>query len=99
MAEQTKRNKDVRFKFKDPSMYNVIIHNDDVTTTDFVVYILNTIFRKPLPEAEELMWKVDREGAAVAGTYYKDIAESKCEKAISESRLNGFPLMLTVEEA
>lgn len=98
MAVQTKKDRSVRYKFKEPSMYNVILHNDDETTMDFVVYILNTIFRKPMLEAEALMLKVDREGSAVAGTYYKDIAESKCEKAIAEARQNGFPLMLTVEE-
>lgn len=95
---QTIREKDVRFRVKQPSLYNVILHNDDVTTMDFVVHILMTIFRKNQYDAESLMLKVDREGAAVAGTYYKDIAESKKDKAIREARANGFPLMLTVEE-
>lgn len=79
-------------------MYNVILHNDDETTMDFVVHILTTIFRKTLSEAETLMLKVHHEGAAVAGTYLRDIAESKADKATREARANGFPLMLTVEE-
>lgn len=79
-------------------MYNVVMHNDDVTTMDFVVHILVSIFRKSPQDAETLMLKVDREGSAVAGTYYKDIAESKKNKATAEARKNGFPLLLTIEE-
>lgn len=79
-------------------MYNVVLHNDDYTTMDFVVHILVTIFRKTMQDAEVLMLKVHNEGSAVAGTYHKDIAESKARKATSEARRNGFPLLLTVEE-
>lgn len=97
-VSQTNRSRRFLYKFKEPSMYNVILHNDDYTTMDFVVHILTTIFRKDNAEAEELMMKVHVEGSAVAGTYTKDIAESKRDKAIKESRMNGFPLVLTVEE-
>lgn len=80
-------------------MYNVILHNDDVTTMDFVVYILRRIFRKSQEVAEQLMFKVHFEGSAVAGTYHKDIAESKAKYTIDLARANGFPLKLTTEEA
>ena len=95
---QTNNSREILFREKESGLYNVIMHNDDVTTMDFVVHILMTIFRKSAKDAEELMLKVDREGSAVAGTYHKDIALSKREKATREARQNGFPLMLTVEE-
>lgn len=83
---------------KEPSMFNVILHNDDETTMEFVVFVLVTIFRKSNDDAETLMMKVHNEGSAVAGTYYKDIAESKKNKAVLLARQEGFPLQLTVEE-
>lgn len=95
---QTDTSKGLLFREKEPGLYNVIMHNDDVTTMDFVVHILMTIFRKSAQDAEELMLKVDREGAAIVGTYHHDIALSKREKATREARQNGFPLLLTVEE-
>ena len=70
-------------------MYNVIMHNDDVTTMDFVVYVLVRIFRKSEEDAETLMLKVHNEGSAVVGTYSQDIAQSKA---------NNYPLKLTIEE-
>lgn len=79
-------------------MYDVVFHNDDVTTMDFVVYVLMTYFSKSADDAETLMLKVDREGSAVVGTYYLDIAESKKEKTITLARKMNFPLQVTVGE-
>lgn len=97
-STRTHQSRKVLYKTKEPSAYNVILHNDDYTTMDFVVHILMSIFRKDEIDAEELMMKVHVEGSAVAGTYTKDIAESKRDKATKEARMNGFPLILTVEE-
>lgn len=83
---------------KEPSLYDVIIHNDDHTTMDFVVHILTTIFGKSYDDAEALMMQVHNEGQGVAGTYFKDIAETKAERARREARDMGFPLQLTVEK-
>ena len=87
-----------RFKLKEPSKYHVIMHNDDVTTMDFVVMILERIFCKTKAEAETIMLKIHHEGSAIVGTYYRDIAVSKKDVAIKAARDNGFPLQLTVEE-
>lgn len=95
---QVKGNKMARFKMKEPSMYNVIMHNDDVTTMDFVVMVLRRIFRKSAEDAEVIMLKVHNEGQAVVGTYFKDIAQSKVNYTKTLARKNGFPLMLTIEE-
>lgn len=79
-------------------MYNVIMHNDDVTTMDFVVMVLKRIFRKNEQDAETIMMKVHNEGSAVVGTYSKDIAVSKAKYAMAMAKMNGFPLKLTTEE-
>jgi ATP-dependent Clp protease adaptor protein ClpS len=79
-------------------MYNVIMHNDDVTTMDFVVYVLVRIFRKSEDDAETLMLKVHNEGSAIVGTYSQDIAQSKANYTMNLAKANNFPLQLTIEE-
>lgn len=95
---ETRGGKQSRFKMKEPSLYNVIMHNDDETTMDFVVMVLQRIFRKSHEEAVCLMLKIHHEGAAIAGTYHKDIAESKAGFTMATARQNGFPLKVTTEE-
>lgn len=95
---EIKRTKDVKFHYKAPKNYNVIFHNDDFTTMEFVVYVLKAIFHKNEADAERIMMKVHMEGSAIAGTYSKDIAESKAKKTMKLARDNNFPLLLTVEE-
>ncbi len=80
-------------------MYNVVLHNDDFTTMEFVVKILMTIFRKSEAEAQTLMLMVHKEGRAVAGTYSLDIAPSKVQKATAMARMENFPLRLTIEQS
>lgn len=86
-------------KLQEPRKYNVLLHNDDFTTMEFVVKVLTTIFRKSEEDANVLMLKVHREGRAVAGTYSLDIAQSKAQKATTMARMENFPLRLTVEPA
>ncbi|MBQ0104121.1 MAG: ATP-dependent Clp protease adaptor ClpS [Prevotellaceae bacterium] len=97
-STQTKGQRQTGFKLKEPSRYNVIMHNDDKTTMDFVVMVLQRIFHKSADDAEIVMLKIHNEGAAVVGTYYKDIAETKVRLTHSLARQNGFPLLLTIEE-
>lgn len=96
---QTAKDKQTRFRMKEPSLYNVIMHNDDYTTMDFVVMVLIRIFRKSESDAETIMLKIHNEGGAVVGTYSKDIAQSKADYTMQLARQNGFPLTLTIEEA
>lgn len=98
-ATQTKASSQTRFRMKEPSMFNVIMHNDDETTMDFVVMVLQRIFRKSEQDAEIIMLKIHNEGAAIVGTYFKDIAVSKARYTMELARQNGFPLQLTTEEA
>jgi len=84
---------------KEPSMYAVILHNDDITTMDFVVEVLVEIFHKTPPEAAALMMDVHEAGSGLAGVYVFDIA---CTKKFQADRLaaeKGFPLKLTIREA
>ena len=82
---------------KEPDMYRVIMHNDDITTMEFVVDMLRTVFFKPEAEAQALMLTVHQKGKAVIGTYSLDIAVSKSQKAMSMAREQGFPFKLTWE--
>ena len=81
-----------------PRRYNVIMYNDDFTTMEFVVAILNIIFNKSFEEANKIMMEVHKAGKGIAGVYTYDIAVTKRNKAISMAREEGFPFKLTVEE-
>ena len=83
---------------KKPSMFAVIIHNDDVTTMDFVVEVLVGIFHQTPPQAAALMMDVHEKGQGVAGVYIFDIAASKKMQADQISASRGFPLKLTIRE-
>ena len=95
---KTSHSKHTQFKLKEPPMYNVIMHNDDVTTMDFVVYVLVKIFRKSEQDAETIMLKIHNEGSAIVGTYSQDIAQSKANYTMNLAKANNFPLKLTIEE-
>lgn len=96
--QQSSSSTSTRFRDRKPPFYDVIIHNDDYTTMDFVVMILKTIFNKSHDEAMQLMLFVHENGEAIAGTYIYDIAQSKADKATSLARAEGFPLQLTVNK-
>ena len=96
--QQSSSSTSTRFRKRKPPFYDVIIHNDDYTTMDFVVMILKTIFNKSHDEAMQLMLFVHENGEAIAGTYIYDIAQSKADKATSLARAEGFPLQITVNK-
>ena len=85
-------------KLEKPKMYKVILHNDDFTTMEFVVFILKTVFMRSTPEAFTIMLKVHNEGVGIAGVYSYEVATMKAEKAMNLSRANEYPLLCTVEE-
>ena len=85
-------------KVKEPKKYKVIMHNDDFTTMEFVVAILNIIFNKDLEEANKIMMEIHKNGRGIAGVYPYDIAISKVNKAMTMAKNEGFPFKLTVEE-
>lgn len=86
-----------RTGLREPRRYKVIMHNDDFTTMEFVVMVLQTVFFKEEAEAETIMLAVHHSGKAVVGVYSYDIAVSKVRKAMDMARRNGFPFRLTYE--
>jgi ATP-dependent Clp protease adaptor protein ClpS len=75
-------------------MVDVVFFNDDVTTVEFVIKVLMTVFFLPKEKAVKLTFKVDEEGSAVAGTYTIDIAKSKKALADRMARAENFPLRI-----
>ena len=86
-----------RTRSRRPAMYKVLLHNDDFTTQEWVVYVLREIFNKTHPQAVHLMLTVHHHGMAVVGVYARDIAESYVERVTNESRGAGYPLKVTAE--
>jgi ATP-dependent Clp protease adaptor protein ClpS len=85
-------------QLRKPPLYNVLIHNDDFTSMEFVVFILQTVFGRNESEALQVMLKVHNEGVGVAGLYTYEIAEMKVVKVTSIAQANEFPLLCTIEE-
>ena len=79
---------------KRPPLYKVMLFNDDITSFQCVIDILVNHFNKSEDEAYELTFKVHLEGIAIAGTYSKDIAETKVALAKNEIKSSGFPLII-----
>ena len=86
-------------KVKEPRQYNVVMHNDDFTTMEFVVEVLVDIFHKDEVTAQAIMLGVHKRGKAVVGKYPYDIATTKVNAALSRAKAQGFPFRMTVEEA
>lgn len=86
-------------EIKKPSDYKVILLNDDYTTKDFVVMILERVFHKSTAESIKIMESVHKTGKGVAGVYPFDIAATRCQIVLNMARNEGFPLRCEMEEA
>ena len=86
-----------RTKTVHPTLYRVILLNDDYTSMDFVVAVLESIFRKSPAEAVQVMLQVHQRGQGVAGVYPKQIAEAKVTQVHDRAQKAGFPLRCTME--
>jgi len=84
-------------KLERPRMWRVLLHNDDYTTQDFVVWVLETVFRKPRGEALTIMLSVHKSGLGVAGIYTHDVAETKLKTTQNLAEQHEFPLLVTME--
>ncbi|HLA79879.1 MAG TPA: ATP-dependent Clp protease adaptor ClpS [Vicinamibacteria bacterium] len=82
-----------------PPLYQVILHNDDYTTMQFVVEVLESIFHKSPAEAHRIMMHIHTRGHGVCGSYAHEEAETKVALVHSRARERGFPLRASLEEA
>lgn len=87
-----------RPKTKKPSMYKVLILNDDYTPMEFVVHVLERFFNKNRQEATDIMLHVHRRGVGVCGIYTYEVAETKVAQVMDFARANEQPLQCTMEK-
>jgi ATP-dependent Clp protease adaptor protein ClpS len=87
-----------RPKTKKPSLYKVLLLNDDYTPMEFVVHVLQKYFSKNREEAERIMLHVHTKGVGVCGVYTFEIAETKVTQVMDFARTNNHPLQCTMEK-
>src|ERR1700753_2153188 len=84
-------------KVEEPSLFKVLLHNDDYTTMEFVVWVLEGVFNMKEEQAIQVMLNVHMRGVGVAGIYIYEIAEMKVEKTTQLAQEQEFPLLCTIE--
>ena len=84
-------------KLKRPPKYKVLLHNDDYTTMEFVIFILQSVFGKDSGAAQKIMLMVHTDGVGVCGVYSHEVAETKVSKVTSLAKENSHPLLCTME--
>ena len=88
-----------RQKLQEPALFKVILHNDDYTTMEFVVMILESVFRKNSLEATRIMLNVHQQGIGIAGVYTREVAETKVAIVHDLAGKNEYPLKCSLERA
>mgnify|MGYP000888722999 CR=1 FL=1 len=86
-----------RTRVRRPRRFQVVLHNDDYTTMDFVVQVLMSIFHKQRAEATQIMFEVHEKGRGVCGVYPADVARTKVTQVTELARAHEFPLLCTAE--
>ena len=86
-------------KTKKPSMYNVLLLNDDYTPMEFVVLVLEKIFNKKQEAATQIMLHVHKKGIGICGTFTYEVAESKCKAVLDMAKKSEHPLQCTMEKS
>ena len=87
-----------KLKLKPPQSYKVLLHNDNYTTMEFVVFVLEKVFNKNLTEATQIMMHVHTNGIGVCGAYTYEVAEMKVESVHGLAEQYEFPLQATMEK-
>ena len=82
-----------------PRPYHVVLHNDNYTTMEFVVMILEVVFNHPTTKAVQLMQEVHHKGKSIVGTYTREIAETKVEETMVLAQKSGYPLKCSAHPA
>lgn len=84
-------------EIKEPKLYKALLHNDDYTSMEFVISILEKIFHKSPNDAAQIMLNVHNEGVGIAGVYTKEICETKISVVHQLAKKNEFPLRCSME--
>ena len=84
---------------KEPTLYKVVLLNDDYTTMEFVLRVLEGVFQKSPAEAYRIMMQVHTQGSGIAGVYTHEVAETKVTDAVELARNAGYPLQAIMEQA
>ncbi len=82
---------------KEPQLYKVLLHNDDYTTMEFVISILENVFHRSTNDATQIMLNVHNEGVGIAGVYTREICETKISVVHQLAKKNEFPLRCSME--
>jgi ATP-dependent Clp protease adaptor protein ClpS len=88
----------VKQKIEEPKRWKVILLNDDYTPMEFVIQVLQEIFKHSQDTATNITMQIHNEGSGIAGVYNFEIAEVKAVEATTLARSNGFPLQVKMEE-
>ena len=94
---ETANRTETKPKTKRPKLYKVILENDDFTPREFVIKVLNTVFRLSEEEAYRVMMTAHQQGNCVVSVYTKDVAETKAKDATDLGNQYGYPLLFTIE--
>ncbi len=89
----------VETKKQDPTLFKVVLLNDDYTTMEFVILVLESLFQKSPAEAYRIMMHVHQNGRGIAGVYPWEVAETKTDSVRALAAEAGYPLRATIEEA
>ena len=90
---------DTKPKTKKPSMYNVLLLNDDYTPMEFVIIVLESVFNKKQEDATQIMLHVHKNGVGVCGTFTYEVAETKCKIVMDMAKKSEHPLQCTMEKS
>lgn len=88
---------EIKPKTQKPRRWQVVFHNDDYTTMEFVVLVLRQFFHKTETEATYIMLTVHKKGRGIAGVYTREVAETKTAQVMDFAKEHGMPLLVTAE--
>ena len=94
VVTRTKKKDDVQR----PKRFKVVLHNDDYTTMEFVVWVLQSVFHHDEPAAMQIMLHVHKNGIGVAGVYPREVAEARVAKVDALAQAHEYPLRTSMEE-
>ena len=84
-------------QLREPTMYQIVMHNDDFTPMEFVILVLETFFNMERAIATKIMYEIHTTGQAICGLFTKDVADTKADQVIEYARSHEHPLLCSVE--